>query len=160
MNLDALMSKAEVLLGFGAKDKWSALSVLCDAVVTAGWVPAEARQPLLDGLTAREKSLSTGMERGLAVPHAFVSCVEDTRVLIAHANPPIPWGALDGAPANLIVLLLAPNDAAARSLHLQVLAQLAGLWMQADRREAILDAADADALRAQFLDAADGGQFP
>ena len=151
MEFDTLMSDSEVLLGLQAADKWSALSALCDAVVTSGRVPSGARQALLDALTAREKSLSTGMEGGLAVPHGFVSCVDDTRVLIARAARPIPWGALDGAPASLIVLLLAPNTAAARSQHLQVLAQIAGLWVQPRRREAILGAPDAATLRARFL---------
>jgi PTS system fructose-specific IIC component/PTS system nitrogen regulatory IIA component len=147
MPFSELMGRAHLWVGLKAEDKWMALDALCDRLVSAGLVTPDRRDSVLDALLDRERSLSTGMERGLAIPHAFVAGLDETLLILATAPDGVPWDALDGAPSRLLAVFVAPATAAARLQHLAILAQISG-WFVALPTGAIEGARDEDALRA------------
>lgn len=150
MTFEALVETSHVVLGLAADDKWRALDELCHIASGEGLLAGAGSVDLIDAVTDRERSLSTGMEAGLAVPHAFVPGLADPGLIFALAPDGIPWEALDGEPARLIAFLISPATAAARATHLETLARLAGAWVEPCRRAAALCATDAAAIRAVF----------
>jgi nitrogen PTS system EIIA component len=100
-----------------------------------------ARARVYDSLFAREKLGSTGLGRGVAIPHGRVEGLKEAIGVFAKPRTPIPFDAPDGAPVSLLFALLVPEQAT--DLHLLLLAELAQLFSKLEVREALLRCQDA-----------------
>ncbi|HUX14376.1 MAG TPA: PTS sugar transporter subunit IIA [Spirochaetia bacterium] len=138
MLLSELIQPDLIRLNMEAADKWEAIEELVDHLIGAHELRLTNRQEVVDSLFARERSLSTGLEHGLAVPHGSVDCVSDILAAIGLSRRGIPFESLDGKPARLIVLLVIPKGAFQR--HVRTLAGIARLALNQVLRERILDA--------------------
>lgn len=78
---------------------------------------------VLDRLEQREAVQSTGVGQGLALPHAMVPGLGAPAILVGRVDPPVDYEALDGAPVDLVIVLLSPPDGL--KSHLRLLARLA-----------------------------------
>lgn len=76
----------------------------------------EARAAIL----AREEQMSTGMEHGVAIPHARTDTVGELVCAIGVKRDGIDYGSLDNEPSTIFVLTLTPTSAAAP--HVQFMA--------------------------------------
>lgn len=74
------------------------------------------RQELLAALLERERLGTTGIGHGIAIPHAKLASLKRVVALFARLDQPVDFEALDEHPSDLIVLLLAPQDADTDSL--------------------------------------------
>jgi mannitol/fructose-specific phosphotransferase system IIA component (Ntr-type) len=100
---------------------------------------------VLSALLEREQSGSTGLGRGVATPHARVSGLEHSRLVVVRLEQPIAFGAIDGQPVDLFFALLSPEDSGVE--HLRALARISRLVRREDLRGQLRQAADADAIR-------------
>jgi PTS system nitrogen regulatory IIA component len=109
-------------------------------------------------LSARETLGSTGLGRGVAIPHA--RCKELTSALVAfvRTRTPIEFDAPDGLPVDCFVLMLAPEKAA--QAHLDLLGQIATSLSRADVRDALRSAKSADDVVRAFAPAPVSGSRP
>ena len=114
MKLSKLLSHDLVLLPMEAEDKWQAIAAMARAVVGSGRVSAELGPAVEGALVAREKSMTTGMEQGIAIPHAAVDGIEDVVAVLGVSPAGIPFETLDGDPARIIVCLVIPRQTAPR----------------------------------------------
>lgn len=96
----------------------------------------------LQDVMAREGYLSTGLENGLAIPHAKTDGVSGLVVALGRKKEGIDFESLDGKPANLIFLVLSPRDTSGP--HIQTLAVISRNMKEADLRQLLLDAATAE----------------
>ena len=87
-----------------------------------------------NALLERESQGSTGLEHGIAVPHAKTDAVDTLTVAIGISPNGIEFGAMDGQPSKLFFLLLAPPGQSGP--HLEALSEIARL----SRSEAFLRA--------------------
>lgn len=93
---------------------------------------------VLADVLEREQTVSTGMEKGIAIPHARTGGVNGIAVAVGLSPAGIDFQALDGLPARLIFLIASsPDD---RGPHLQLLAAIAKRLRDDKRREAALAA--------------------
>lgn len=100
------------------------------AQVVADDQPGIPYTELLDKLIAREKLGSTGLGQGIAIPHCrFDHCTEPLGCLLSLAEP-IEFDAPDERPVDLLFVLLVPAEA--NQQHLDILAEIARLFSQAD----------------------------
>jgi fructose-specific phosphotransferase system IIA component len=76
----------------------------------------EALNDILD----REGYLSTGLENGLAIPHAKTDSINNLSIVFGLKKDGVPFESLDGKPAELIFLVLSPKDTSGP--HIQALA--------------------------------------
>ena len=113
-----------VLWELPSLDKPSFLKAL--AAEAAARVPAVDEGELLARLLEREEERSTGVGGGLALPHARVSGLERTVLLVGRVRDGLDFGAPDGSPVDLLFVLLSPADA--RSEHLRLLARVARIF--------------------------------
>ena len=144
MMLSQLLREELVVQPLGATDKWSAIRALAECAVASGAVPAARLETVHDALVARERSMTTGMEYGVAIPHAAVEGIDEVVAVLGIAPAGIPFESLDGQPARLVVCLIIPR--AKKLLHIHTLARIAKLLARRDVREAMIDAADPAAL--------------
>ena len=86
----------------------------------------------------REKSMSTGMQNGLAVPHAKTNGVKSMHVAIGLKPEGIDFKSLDGKPSTIFLLILSPKQGYGPLL--QLLAALASTLNSEEKRVGILGA--------------------
>lgn len=86
---------------------------------------------LFDELMNRERLGSTGLGDGVAIPHCRIDC-EQIHAACLTLKQPVDYDASDGQPVDLIFILLVPPDE--NSAHLEILADLARLYSNADNR--------------------------
>ena len=103
----------------------------------------------LNALMAREALGSTGVGRGVAIPHARLAGLKSVHAVVARLEKPIEFDALDGEPVDLLVALFAPPDAG--SEHLRALARVSRLLREAELREQLRQAHTADAILALLV---------
>ena len=78
---------------------------------------------VLSAVQEREDKQSTGLEDGIAIPHAKAEAVDGLRLAIGIAPQGIDFDSLDGKPSKLFFLLLASPDSAGP--HVVALAEIA-----------------------------------
>jgi fructose PTS system EIIA component len=133
-----------VVPDLAAADRRAAIEALADRLVAAGRVTD--RDGFVAAVLAREDETGgTGMESGIAIPHAKHAGVRQASVAVARAPGGVDFGAAD-APADLIFLIAAP--AGADDLHVSVLSKLARRLVHEEFRTALREAPDAEALAA------------
>jgi PTS system fructose-specific IIA component/PTS system nitrogen regulatory IIA component len=64
----------------------------------------------LVALLKRESVGSTGLGRGIAIPHAKLPFVRDFTVGLGVSRPGVDFGASDGRPVHAVFLVLSPED--------------------------------------------------
>ncbi len=113
-------------------------------------VPGLEMQVVFDSLIAREKLGSTGFGNGIAIPHCrLAGCTTPISALL-HLENKIDYDAIDGAPVDLVFVLLVPQEAT--NEHLALLSQIAGMLDRADVRERLRSAPSNEALYQVVLD--------
>ena len=140
MRFTELIRDDLVKIGLEATSKWEAIEELVDLLISAHELRYSDRDKVIEAVFTRERSLSTGLEHGLAVPHGVSACVDDVVAAFATCPDGIPFESLDGRPTRLIVLLVIPEGRFQR--HVRTLASIAGLARDPGLREQLLAARD------------------
>lgn len=87
----------------------------------------EISQIIVNSLDEREKISTTGFGNGVAIPHARINGLKETKLLMIRLEQAINWQSLDNQPVSLIFCILVPENTADE--HLQILGNLASLLM-------------------------------
>jgi nitrogen PTS system EIIA component len=114
LNLD------RVLLGLSARGLHDAFESIARQLADEVRVPFPAT---LQALREREMTLSTAWGGGVAVPHARLAGLTRSYVVFVRLASPIEFGAPDGCPVDLLVVVLSPIEEPAE--HVRLLARLA-----------------------------------
>ncbi|MEL6713749.1 MAG: PTS sugar transporter subunit IIA [Planctomycetota bacterium] len=140
MRLTELLRPEDVVLAFDPEDKWTAIEWLVEHLVERGHLAADARGDVLEAVLSRERSMSTGMEHGVAIPHAAVEEVGEIVACmgVVQAEDGLPFESIDGDAARLIVLLVIPK--AQKLLHIRTLAEAARVLAKESVRAGLLGA--------------------
>ena len=111
-------------------------------------------QTVFESLIAREKLGSTGFGNGIAIPHCrLANCTAPVSAVI-HLSAPVDFDAIDGAPVDLLFVLLVPQ--AATDAHLELLRQIASMLDRAEVRDRLRSAKSGEALYQVVLDVQNG----
>lgn len=138
MKLSELLSEKAILLDIKDQDKWAVIARLTDLLVESGQIPQDARDPVHAALVDREKSMSTGMENGIAIPHCCVDLIDDTVVSLGVSREGIAFESIDGKPAHLVILLVTPKNKT--KMHIKTLAEIAKLLNHETSRSRLVEA--------------------
>jgi len=144
LKLSELLPESAVLLDLDGNDKWDVIETLSRALVRTEQIDAGLFEQVHEALVARERSMSTGMEAGLAIPHASVERVEHTAVALGIAREGIEFEAIDGGSTHLVMLLVNPSNRT--KSHIRTLAEIARLLSDSGLRRALREAPDAAAV--------------
>lgn len=122
MVLTQLITPEAIIPALKATGKKHALQELS---ARAAYVSRLPEREIFDALVQRERLGSTGIGGGIAIPHAKLAKANSIFGVFARLIRPIEFDSLDGAPVDLICVLIAPESAGAD--HLKALARLARL---------------------------------
>ncbi len=109
-----------------------------------------AERQIYDVLAERERLGSTGIGRGIAVPHGKLAGLPRLYGLFARLERPIPFDSIDDQPVDLVFTLLAPAEAGAE--HLRALARVSRLLRDSAICQKLRGTDNADALYALLTD--------
>jgi PTS system nitrogen regulatory IIA component len=107
--------------------------------------PAQAVHALLE----RERLGSTGIGKGVAIPHARVAGLRQIITSFGRSKVGADFKAIDGKPVHFFFAVLTPEAAAgaqASDAHLRLLARISRIFSHPAFRDAVLQAPDAGAI--------------
>jgi len=100
-------------------DRDGVIAELVEALAKAGRLPAESADEITKAVIKRENEASTGMGKGVAVPHVKHAAVTDVIGVVGQTDAGVDFAALDEQPVYSVLLLISPADNSDR--HLQAM---------------------------------------
>jgi PTS system nitrogen regulatory IIA component len=146
MDLHDLLAPGGIIPSLKVTCKKQALQELANrAAEVTGLEPRH----IFDTLLQRERLGSTGLGRGIAIPHVKFKQVKGIVCLFARLTEPIDFESHDGEPVDLVFLLIAPEHASGD--HLKALARISRLVRDPATLERLRAAPDAASLKDVLL---------
>jgi fructose-specific phosphotransferase system IIA component len=139
-----------------AVDKEGAIREMVQALVDAGEVDAKEFESIVKAILKREELGSTGIGRGVAVPHTKHPSVDRLVGTVAVSHQGVDFASLDGETVQLFFLLISPPDRPGD--HLRALENISR-QLRDDTFCRFLKQAKTPADIQQLLDEADNNQF-
>ena len=110
MKFSDFICNAAITAELAADDKPSVIDEMVDALVAANEVSAENRDSIVAKIMQREELGSTGIGRGVAVPHTKHPGVDKLVGTVAISADGVDFDSLDGEKVQLFFLLISPPD--------------------------------------------------
>ncbi len=142
MKITEILKPSCVCVPLKATDKYAVITELVDLLDASGQLAD--RDQVVEAVLARERTRSTGIGQGLAVPHGKSRGAKALTMALGKPAADMEFEAVDGRPCRFIVLLASPIDKTGP--HIQALAGVSRLWLNEDFRRAVIEASTADAL--------------
>ena len=152
IRLETILTPGRSLVNVPGGSKKRALEQIANLI--SGQVPDLEMQDVFEALIAREKLGSTGFGNGIAIPHCRLQGCETPVSALLHLEKPIDFDAIDGAPVDLLFVLLVPQ--AATDAHLELLRQIASMLDRKEVRDKLRSASSNEALYQVVLDEQNG----
>lgn len=143
MDLGDLLAPEGIFSSLQAKSKKQALQELA---ARASEITGLDSRDIFETLLQRERLGSTGLGRGIAIPHVKFKDLSDIVCVFARLPEPIEFDSHDSEPVDLIFMLLAPEHAGGD--HLKALARISRLVREPKMLERLRGAGDEASLRA------------
>ncbi|MFZ2357021.1 MAG: PTS sugar transporter subunit IIA [Candidatus Omnitrophota bacterium] len=125
MKIMDFLSKNAILTDIKGTKKYDIIVELLNTLIDAGEVEKCFGPKLIEALISRESLGSTAIGQGVAIPHAKSDCVTKLVAAFGLSKKGVDFDSLDGEPAYIFFLLLAPQDSAGP--HLKALARISRL---------------------------------
>ncbi|MCX8015026.1 MAG: PTS sugar transporter subunit IIA [candidate division WOR-3 bacterium] len=103
MNLNSLLKPERINLNLKAKKKVEALKELISLIKSG----SDAEQ-ILKTLLTREELGSTGIGKGIGIPHCRSLLIDKLEIAIGRSTSGIDFNAIDKKPVHLLFLIIAP----------------------------------------------------
>jgi len=141
MILTHILQPTCVKVPLEGREKNSVITELVDLLDKNGLI--QDRQTVLEAVFARERTRSTGIGSGIAIPHGKCSAVRELVMALGIAHDPIDFDSVDKKPVTLVILLVSPLDQTGP--HIQALARISRLMLDEEFRKALETAPSAQA---------------
>ena len=140
MQMMEFLQERAVTCDLKARDKEGVIRELVGLLVRAGSVKDKDLSRLIQILMEREALGSTGIGNGVSIPHGKSNAVSKVVSAFGVSRQGINFDSLDGEPAYLFFLLVAPEDSAGP--HLKALARISRLLKDKHFRDGLRAAKD------------------
>jgi nitrogen PTS system EIIA component len=110
MKFSDFISSEAIKADLQADSKEDVIREMVAALLDAGKIPAEEQASIVKAIMKREELGSTGIGRGVAVPHTKHPSVQRLVGTVAVSNEGIDFNSLDGEKVQLFFLLISPPD--------------------------------------------------
>ena len=134
------LDEGAVSCALKSETKDAVIRELVGLLVNTGSIKEKDVPRLIQILLDREALGSTGIGQGVAIPHGKSSCVSRLVGAVGVSRSGLNFDSLDGEPANIFFLLVAPEDSAGP--HLKALARISRLLKEKHFRDSLRNAKD------------------
>jgi len=147
MRITEFLKPEAVVQALSATTKKDVLRELASALARAA--PQVSAERLWSVLDEREKIGSTGMEKGVAIPHGRLPELANLVACFGVSHAGVDFEARDARPSQFFFALVAPENSA--GVHLKALSKISRLFRSDALREALLAAKSAEEIYALIL---------
>lgn len=141
MNLTQIMQPTCVRVPLVGSDKNAVIAELVELLNENGLL--QDKHVAQEAVFAREKTRSTGIGSGIAIPHGKCKAVRQLVMALGITREPIDFDSVDNIGVSIIILLVSPLDQTGP--HIQALAKISKLMLDAEFRKALAQAPSAEA---------------
>jgi PTS system nitrogen regulatory IIA component len=149
MKLSEIISEGSVISELKAGDKKGVLEELTDPICCLE--PSVDRATLVKVLLERERLGSTGIGDGVAIPHGKLNGLRQPIISFGRSKKGLDFDSMDGQPAYLFFLLVAPENSA--GTHLKALAKIAKILRSSAFRKKLMEAVSKEELYRTIVEA-------
>ncbi|MDN3515812.1 MAG: PTS sugar transporter subunit IIA [Candidatus Brocadia sp.] len=155
MKLTDFIVEDAIIIEIKASGKEAVIREMLYSLKDAQKISNKDVESVIKSLMKREELGSTGIGKGVAVPHTKHDCIKKIIGTIARSTQGVDFNALDGEPVHLFFLLLSPNDSAGS--HLAALERISTVIRDNDFRRFMREAKGKDGM-IEILKEVDGVQ--
>lgn len=135
MKIGEFLCPKAVTTDLKGANKKEVIQEMVSLLVSAGAVEKKNKPKLIETLLAREALGSTAIGQGVAIPHGKCDFISKMTAALGVSRKGVDFDSLDGEPAYIFFLLVAPTDSAGP--HLKALAKISHLLKDKYFRENI-----------------------
>ena len=110
MKFADFVSREAIRTQIDADEKRSVIRAMATALLEAEKIEAEQMESIVEAIYKREELGSTGIGRGVAVPHTKHPSVDKLVGAVAVSEEGVDFDSLDGEKVHLLFLLISPPD--------------------------------------------------
>ncbi|TFH43410.1 MAG: PTS sugar transporter subunit IIA [Chrysiogenales bacterium] len=144
MELSDNLKKQNILLKASSNNRWDLIEEMVDLAVKNKEIDQEDCVEVKKALIEREKSMSTGIGNGVAIPHCTTSRVQNTVLIVSVVTRGMDFDSIDNQPVKIVILLLVPKNKLTQ--HIKTLANIAKLMSNENLRERMLNLKSAESI--------------
>lgn len=138
MNLKKYLTEKTITLSLRSETGDGILQEMVELLCGAGKLDPGYRETAFQALQRRERMMTTGLQDGIAIPHAKTEGVRGLVGAIGIKPEGIDFGALDGKPSRIFVVTLSSKGAPIPHVHF--LAEVCRLLQEESMRQRLLEA--------------------
>ncbi|MCK5684181.1 PTS sugar transporter subunit IIA [bacterium] len=142
MEFIEILTEDLVKINLESSNRKESIEELLDLLVAEHEVRIVHQHSALEAILKRERAYSTGIGKGIAVPHARLPFLDECVTALGVSREGIDFDALDGKKAHIIILLLTPSNS--HNEHLKTLANIAHLMNCKELVDGIINAESAE----------------
>ena len=109
MDLNEFFGPNAIVVDLKAGDRWEAIDELIDHLAVHHRIKPDDKAALADAVKKGERSMSTGIGFGIAIPHASTNLVSEVVGIIGCSHSGVNFDSLDAKPVRLVLLYLVPQ---------------------------------------------------
>jgi mannitol/fructose-specific phosphotransferase system IIA component (Ntr-type) len=151
MNFADFVCLNSIIAELEATDRDGVIAELATSLEKAGKIPSGSSQKIIKAVIKRENEASTGMGKGVAVPHVKHDAVKQVIAAVGQSSKGIDFCSLDKQPVYSIVLLISPKDAPDK--HLEAMEKVFRHLQQEKFRKFLRQARTAEQIKDLLLEA-------
>jgi mannitol/fructose-specific phosphotransferase system IIA component (Ntr-type) len=110
MRMTDFVAREAIIPELTATTKEAVVREMIGSLGGAGYFKAGETEDIVKAVLKRELLGSTGIGRGVAIPHTKHNCAERLIGTVALSRPGVNFDSLDGEPVHVFVLLISPQD--------------------------------------------------
>ena len=119
------MSEDRIIIDLKSREKEEVFEEMAPLFVAGNVIDADELDEFIEGLKEREKLTATGMQDGIAVPHAKSPRVHKIALALGISKEGVNFESMDGQPSKYIFMIAAPKGT--KEEHLDLLAMISEL---------------------------------
>lgn len=123
MKISEILSTGHIVLDVEAGNKEELIKRLVNELREE--VDSALLLKIKQAVLEREEVMSTGVGKGVAIPHAKIKDLEPNFAVFARLKHPMDFGSVDDAPVSLVFLLV--GGCAKSSYHIKLLSKISRL---------------------------------
>lgn len=138
--INQLLAPDRIRIGLAGETKEAVIDALVD--VLRDHEAIDSLDAVRSAIFEREKMMSTGVGKGLGLPHAKTESATETVAALAITEQEVDFGAIDDVPVRILLLLVGPKED--KSQHIKTLGRISRLVSRDGLRDRLLHASTPD----------------
>lgn len=134
--INQLLSPDRIEIALPGESKSDVINALVDLL--RGHEAIGNLEAVRSAIFEREQVMSTGVGKGLGLPHAKTPAAMETVAAFATTEDPVDFGSIDDTPVRLVLLLVGPESD--KSQHIKILGRISRLVSRDTIRQDLIDA--------------------